>query len=168
MIDKILSKVESVFCMSTLFIMMALVFFGVISRFILHLSIMWIEEVSVYTMCASVFIGVSMAYRDRAHVGLTGVVDMLPEKARKFFLYFRHFFCMFSFGFCLCYAVKYIDKVYLFNQKTAALRLPMYIVYLPVAIGLALTLIRSIMIFWNDVVLKQPVLEEYDDEVLAN
>lgn len=167
-VDRVLGKVESGFCMATLFVMMCLVFFGVISRFILHLSIMWLEEVSIYLMCASVFIGVSLAYRERAHVGLTGLVDKLPKKICTALIYFRHFFCMFTFAFCSYQAVKYISVVRKFNQKTAALRWPMYIVYLPLAIGLILTFVRTLMVFWNDIMLEKPVLEEHDDEVLAN
>jgi len=55
------------------------VFLQVIMRFGFDSATTWAEELAVYGMIFAIYLGASMAVRERSHIRITMVVQMLPR-----------------------------------------------------------------------------------------
>jgi TRAP-type C4-dicarboxylate transport system permease small subunit len=63
-------------------VMVAVVFAQVIARYGLNASIGWADEIARLAFVATVFLGVAVAVRARAHIGITLLADALPPRPR--------------------------------------------------------------------------------------
>jgi len=74
--DNILSAAESWITVICFALMCLIVIIGIIMRFILKTPNPYGEEASRYLMVCGIFIGVSIGVRQRAHLGVTVIVDL--------------------------------------------------------------------------------------------
>ena len=82
-IFKILERrLEEVISAAGLAIMACCVMFQVVMRFVFHKAAPWAEEIAVYGMVAAIYFGCSLAIRERAHIRITVVLDLLPKKLK--------------------------------------------------------------------------------------
>jgi TRAP-type C4-dicarboxylate transport system permease small subunit len=113
--------------------MTAVVFIQVIFRYFLNAPIFWTEELVRYLMIWIVYLGASIGLNRGSHIGFTYVTEKVgPQKANWFYM-------ISSLG-ILAFCVYFTYYGFLItlnntNQFTAALQLPMSIVYsvLPVS-----------------------------------
>lgn len=81
-----LTKALDRLAMGTLVLLMGtmglIAFAAVFFRFILHSPLTWSEESARYMMVWVTFMGAGLAMKRRRHIGITFVVDRLPEKIR--------------------------------------------------------------------------------------
>lgn len=71
-LDKIVVKIENYVCIVTFIIMIFLTFANVVSRFLLHMSLSFTEEMTGLFVIASLA-GASVAVRNQSHLGLTSL-----------------------------------------------------------------------------------------------
>ena len=81
--DAVLAKIEDAFSMLCMTGMVIAVLVGVALRFIFRMPNPYGEEISRYLLIAAVFIGISLAQRERAHLGIDNLVMVLPQKWAK-------------------------------------------------------------------------------------
>lgn len=167
-LDRLMTYIEnfiSILCFSA---MVVLVLTGIASRFIFHIPFMWLEEASRYLMVAGVYVGVSMGIREKAHLGLTFVVDLLSPKPQKLLRMALNALLIFLCLYFSYYTISFMYQVQTNGQSTPAMQFPMWIVYIPMGIGFIFGAIRGMMVFWNDFICKDHILSYSDDEVQAN
>ena len=79
-----------IFCKLLLAILMSLlvmvVFFQVLNRFLFHVSAAWTEEMGRFVFIWTSVIGTALAVNQRAHIGLTIIVNLFPDRIKKLFL----------------------------------------------------------------------------------
>jgi TRAP-type C4-dicarboxylate transport system permease small subunit len=63
-------------------VMVVVVFAQVVARYGLNASIPWADEVARLAFVATVFLGIAVAARARAHIGITLLASALPRRAR--------------------------------------------------------------------------------------
>lgn len=66
----------------TLFGMVCIVFWSVLSRFVFNSSIAWAEEISRFLMIWLTLVGSVAAYEENKHVGFDSLVNILPRTPR--------------------------------------------------------------------------------------
>lgn len=164
-LDKTLTLIENTVSIISFTAMCILVIVGVASRFIFHIPFMWLEEASRYFMVAGVYVGVSMGIREKAHLGLTVIIDSLPMNWRKVITMSLNAITVLLCLYFAFYSVSFMQQVHSNGQSSPALRFPMWVVYIPISVGFLFGAIRSMMCFWNDYICKTPVLSYGDDEV---
>jgi TRAP-type C4-dicarboxylate transport system permease small subunit len=64
-------------------VMVTLVAAQVVARYGLNTSIDWADEISRLAFVATVFLGIAVAVRARAHIGITLLADALPPLPRN-------------------------------------------------------------------------------------
>lgn len=139
-VDRAVEDAIGVGLLSMVFaVMVAAVFF----RYILNDSLIWSEELARYGLVALVYVGISTGYRRNSHVridlvqfmprGITRLTDALAWVASVAFL-----------AFLLVQAVA-ITQV-LRSSRSASLEMPMAWLYWAVAVGIALGLLRLLLI----------------------
>ncbi|WP_321447193.1 TRAP transporter small permease [uncultured Cohaesibacter sp.] len=122
---------------SLMFVMMGLTFTQVVARYLMHHSLSWSEEVGRYVFVWISFLGLAAAFRSGAHVALDILSDILSPAPRRVLAVINT-----SFIFILAIALFFGGIALMkfgMNQRSPALDLPMYLVYLVIPFsGIAL------------------------------
>ena len=105
----------------------------VCNRFFLNLSLSWSEELQRYGQIWIVFLGIPVAYRHCAHIGMETLTDLLSERGRALF------FAIVDLLWIVLAVALIIGTVELSHflqlQKSPGMRLPMHLVYAAIPIG---------------------------------
>ena len=80
---KILDKIEEYICAVCTVVMTLLVFVNVLSRYALHMSLSFSDEITTNLFVLLSMMGAAIATKRRAHLGLTILTDAVPAKIRK-------------------------------------------------------------------------------------
>jgi len=122
--------------------MALMVFANVALRFLTNHSILWVEEVSRYTMIWLTFLGVGLVLRHGGHIGIDTLQNRLPQwaptiRATIFVLVLG--FC----GFMAWIGTRY--ALLTWNQTTPVLQIPVGSVYLALPAGFALLIMHLLL-----------------------
>jgi TRAP-type C4-dicarboxylate transport system permease small subunit len=79
MLSKLDKHFEEVLCTVFLCVVVGSVLMQVVLRFVFHSAAAWAEETAVYGMIFAVYLGATMATRERAHIRITLLVSRLPR-----------------------------------------------------------------------------------------
>lgn len=142
LVYRIVDNLTHILIFVLLAVMVANTAVSVFYRYVLNNAISWSEEASRYLMIWLGFFGMSLATRDRAHVGITFVVNALPAPLRRFFLYLVDLIVLAFLVLLLILSIREIHASQ--GQTTAALLLPMAIPYAAVTTGASLMLLQAL------------------------
>lgn len=70
---------EEVVCGVALVVMACCVMLQVVLRFVFHAASPWAEEIAVYSMILAVYLGATMAVRERQHIRITLLIERAPR-----------------------------------------------------------------------------------------
>ena len=139
---KILNKIEEGICILSLIAMTALVFANVFSRYVLHLSLSFSEEITTNLFVLLSMMGTAIAARRRAHLGLSILTDAVNPRLRRALLIFG-----FALATVFCFAVffygiKMVRNEYILGQVTPSMQWPEWIYGCFVPFGAAFMTLR--------------------------
>ena len=124
---KILNKIEEGICILCLIAMTALVFANVFSRYVLHLSLSFSEEITTNLFVLLSMMGTAIAARRRAHLGLSILTDAVSPKLRRALLVFGFGLAtVFSFA-VFFYGIKMVRNEYILGQVTPSMQWPEWV-----------------------------------------
>ena len=83
-LHKLDSRFEEIFCVIGLSVMAICIFIQVVLRVFFETAFHGAEEIAVYGMVTAVYLGCSLAIRERAHIRITFLVERLPHKGQVF------------------------------------------------------------------------------------
>ncbi len=149
----VLEKVLRLFIGIAMAVMVAVIFYQVVLRYVFHNSNIWSEETARYLMCFVVLFGAAIAIRKGSHLQVDFLINMLPERARCIATVlctlagdaFLVFFLIH--GISLCKGTT--------NSISSGTGIPMAYVYACLPIGAVLMLLASV-----EVIMKQLVKYE--------
>ena len=78
-----LNEIVKLVCVIIAVVLTVTIFIGVISRYILGKPFIWEYEFSIMLLVWMTFLGVSIGFKERAHLALTFLVDHSPPALRK-------------------------------------------------------------------------------------
>src|SRR5690349_20591806 len=139
----VLDAIEDAIGVGLLGVVFAVMVAAVFFRYIVNDSLTWSEELARYGFVALVYAGISTGYRHKSHVRID-LVDFLPHSlgpAAKAASWIASFAFL---AFLLVQAIS-ITQV-LRASRSAALEMPMAWLYWAVALGIALGLLRLLLI----------------------
>jgi C4-dicarboxylate transporter, DctQ subunit len=128
-----------------------IVFVQVVLRYVFNYSLSWSEETARYLIVWFVFIGSSIAVREKAHATMDALVTYLPEKGKRIFSILANTISIIFCVILIWSGIKIVSGVIEFATVTPAIGLPMYIPYLAIPVGAALMLIRFLQILIQDI-----------------
>ena len=148
---KILDRIEEGICILCLIAMTTLVFANVFSRYVLHLSLSFSEEITTNLFVLLSMMGTAIAARRRAHLGLSILTDAVSPKIRRSLL-------IFGFGlstiFCFAvffYGIKMVRNEYILGQVTPSMQWPEWIYGCFVPFGAAFMTLRFAQITLQEI-----------------
>jgi len=129
--------------MILLALMVVIVFANVVSRYYLHVSLAWSEEIARFMLVWLVFLGSFLAYIHDEHLGLDILVKLFPPTLRKLVAFFTNILVVFA-----LYAVMeggYLMMMANFDWLSAAAEIPQGYIYAIIPICCGLMILQTIL-----------------------
>ena len=147
---KVLDKIEEYICAVCTVVMTLLVFTNVLSRYVLHMSLSFSDEITTNLFILLSMMGTAIATKRRAHLGLTILTDAVPEKVRKVLITLG-FAIGTSFSAALCYyGIQMVLQQLNMGQVTPTIQWPEWIFGTFIPFGSLFVTIRFAQATWNE------------------
>jgi len=148
-LDK-LELIEKIFLAVILSIMVIVMIYQVVLRYVFSASNAWSEELARYLFIYNVMIAAAIATRSNSHLQVDFLINLLKPKMKSFFtvgattvgMVFLLF--LFKYSITLCHTAL--------NNISAGLKISMAIPYACIPIGVALMLLTSIEVIAKQIV----------------
>ena len=124
-------------------LMVIIVFANVVSRYYLHISLAWSEEIARFMLVWLVFLGSFLAYIHDEHLGLDILVKKFPPLLRKIVAIGANLLVIFA-----LYAVMeggYLMMMANFDWLSSAAEIPQGYVYLIIPVSCGLMILQTIL-----------------------
>jgi TRAP-type C4-dicarboxylate transport system permease small subunit len=146
-IDQVIAQLER-FIMALGVILMAVnTIANVVSRFVFNHSIVFAEELNSIFILLVTFAGIGYAARHGRHIRMSAISDALPKPARKILMIAVTAITGAMLLVLAWYAVQYIVNMQAKGRVYPALGIPVYVSYLWVPVGLAVTGVQYVLTF---------------------
>jgi len=144
------NNLEVLICGTLLLMLSVAMMLQVIMRYVLNAALSWPEEFSRYCYIWITFFSISLTIRSGSYFRVTALVDILSRKGRQIAEILVHCINLIFFGACAYYSIDIFTSVFNSTQSSPALRIPIYIIYIALPLGMFLSTFRSIqMIILN-------------------
>ncbi|WP_027361398.1 TRAP transporter small permease [Halodesulfovibrio aestuarii] len=150
MIKFIFNRFEELIASFLLFVMVAIAFSNVVTRYFIKLSFSWTEELTVNLFVWVVLLGTAHAFRKGDHLGVSLFYDKLPKKFRMicygiFLVLSIGFFCtLFHLGW-----IEVMDEIDL-EVTTESLAIPVWWYTIATPMFSLLIIVRILQRAWTD------------------
>jgi TRAP-type C4-dicarboxylate transport system permease small subunit len=144
-LNKKIRKFEEFLISYGIIIMSIVLVTNVFSRVFLNSSIQAAEEIGQILIVMVTFIGVSYAARMGKHITMSALIDSIPRKFKKLYIYFTS-----SVSTVLLWWLGYLGAVYVMRimgsgRITPSLQFPMWILYIFVPLGFFLASLQYLV-----------------------
>ena len=143
---KIINKIEKIteYLLEILLVLLVImVFFQVINRFVMHIPAAWTEEFSRFIFVWASAIGIALALRKKAHIGLSIIINSFPSALRKI-IQFIDQIVMLAFYLIILYWGSNWSYYGLMESTDSLQWFPMFYVYIAIPFSALLLVIFSI------------------------
>lgn len=132
-------------------ILVVVVLIATFARYSQLFSMFWGEEVARYVMVYLGYIGIALAMKRRAHIGVSVLTNMVKSKAGKRLIIAIQATIILAFcGIISGFLLTIIAKQMVIGQTSPALMIPIWVPYSAVPLGMILLAIRTIQAYWGD------------------
>ncbi len=169
-LDAFIGAIEVQILSWGIIIMAANTIANVFGRYVFSQSIYFSEELNEFLMVIVTFMGLGYATRKGIHIRMSALYDTLPPRAKKAMMIVIALTTAVMMAVLAWYALEYVQKVARRERVTPALQVPLYLTYIWVIVGLAvtsvqylLTAIRNFDFSDEDVYVSYSEIDSYDD-----
>lgn len=143
MLKKIDEHLEDVPLVILLSVMSIVIFIQVIMRRVFGNSLTWSEELARYLFIWTVYLGISYGVKMRKHIKIDAALLIFPKKLRPFVCIVGDVILLCFSTFIIFTSFRLFIKIKLLGQVSAALQIPMWVVYMAPFVGFVLTFFRT-------------------------
>jgi len=148
-LDKALSFFERGFIALCLLLGALLLFVNVFMRYIFLAPISWAEELTLYLCVWLVFVGASVAVKEKGHIAIDLLPYMLSPRGRVFLARFVAVVFLIFLAVFFWYSLQHVLRVKATAQVTPIMQAPMWLTYLAMPVGSLLMVLRIIQMFFG-------------------
>ncbi len=141
---KVINNFEEYFLAVSLVIMVAINFGNVLSRYFIHTSWAFTEELLVILFVWNTMLASAMAFKHGAHLGLSVLTDLFPDRFQKYVVIFGAVLTIGLMALLARYGVDMVANQIKYNQKTPAMDLPEWIASLSITFGAIVIIFRVV------------------------
>ncbi|MBA1335022.1 MAG: hypothetical protein HPY66_0644 [Firmicutes bacterium] len=146
MLRKFLNNIEEYIIGIGLLIMATINFANVVSRYLLHASWAFTEEITTNLFVLTSLLGAAVAAKRGSHLGLSVFTDFIPKKYQKFVTLFSVICAVILFSMLFRYGINMVQSQMRFRQTSPALGWPEWIFGMAVPIGAFSLIVRFIQL----------------------
>jgi TRAP-type mannitol/chloroaromatic compound transport system permease small subunit len=134
-----------------IFVMMAVLLFGSISRYVFNASFLWVIEMSQFLMAAYYLLGGGYSLQMESHVRMEVFYERWAPRTQAFWDSLTAFCLVFYLGFLTLGGVSSTSYALQYGQKNYSAWAPlMWPIKMIMTIGIVLMLLQAISIFFKD------------------
>lgn len=127
-------------------LMLVCVIWQVAARYALNVSTSTTDEIARFAFIWVSLLGATYVLGNRGHIAITGLVDLLPGRARRGMeLVIGALVAAFAVSVLAGGGWLLVSKAFTLGQVTPALRLPMWMVYVVIPVSGVLTLVYAVV-----------------------
>ncbi|SDX86379.1 TRAP-type C4-dicarboxylate transport system, small permease component [Ruegeria halocynthiae] len=149
MLAKLDRYFEEVLCTIFLCVVVGSVLMQVIMRFVFHSAAAWAEETAVYGMIFAVYLGATMATRERAHIRISLLVSRLPRKPQVGCIVLADALWTAFVVFMIVQTTKYTNLLFSVTFQTPGLGIEQRWIQMFIPILFGLMLFRIAQVYWR-------------------
>lgn len=149
-LGKYLDNLEEYFGFFSLIFASLLIFVQVVLRYVFNYSLYWSEEMARYLIIWFIFIGSSIAVREKSHATVDLLLTYLPSRYKHILSMIGSSIAIIFFVMIIISGFQTIENVLRFSNTTPALGIPMFIPYLAIPVGSALMVFRFLQLISHD------------------
>lgn len=149
MLGKLDRYFEEVLCTVFLAVVVGSVLMQVVLRFVFHSAAAWAEETAVYGMIFAVYLGATMAVRDRAHIRITLLVSRLPRPLQVFSVVSADMLWLAFVIFMIVQTLTYTRLLFSVTYQTPGLGIEQRWVQMFIPMLFCLMLFRILQVYWR-------------------
>ena len=154
-IDHIFQKIGEVISALCLFAMMTIVTVSVVCRW-LNIQFTAADELARYVMIWSIYIGIIICTRQRAHVSVTILPDLLKGNARKVLMIIIQVIVIALLCWLFKLSIDLVAHAVRSGQKAPITKIPYWFMYSSMVLGFGFSIIREVELFIQDYFIKKP------------
>ncbi len=155
---KYLNRLEEGILLITFPLMTVITLLGTSVRYFQLGTLTWSEEAARYLMILAAFAGISLGFRENSHLCLSFFMERMPESLKPFFHVIRFAFMLIFSVLMVWLSWQLVSTQMSVKQFSAAMHLPMWVVYIPIFLGFILMFIRILQAFITHKAEKEEVL----------
>ena len=144
MLIRKIEKIEIVICVALYAIMVVICFTNIVSRFALHFSFAFAEELELIAFIWSIMLGIAIGFNRGVHLGVGFITDMLKGIPKICAVVFSGVVSSAFMGFLFYEGVGMVQQQIITGLKTPALALPQWISGLAIPVGAVLIFISIV------------------------
>ena len=148
--DKIISTMEESINGTLLVASTVLLFVNIILRYFFKASTTWAEEAIRYAIIWVTFFGASICAKNKMHLGIDIFIQMAPPRFAKIIMGVTQLISAFFTGMLTYYSWQLTQLIIQTAQKSPAMLMPMWIVYIAMPLGSAMMTIRFLVAAYQD------------------
>ncbi len=135
-----IESIEKVIVMVLISAMTLIIAVAVVFRYFLHDPIFWANEASIFMMAWITFIGGSLGLKYKSQASITFLVDRLSNRGKRIFEILSYMIIIVFMSLLLYLSYEWVFSAT--HQKSSSMRIPMWIPYLSVPVGLTFATIH--------------------------
>lgn len=125
-------------------VLVIVVFTATMIRYFTVYSLPWSEELARYTMVWMAYLGASLGVKKNAHLGVSALMDAMPEKLQPFLTFLRLGIIIVFNLLIVIFAYQIIQRQIQMDQVSPAMRIPISWAYAAIPVGSVLMTIRCL------------------------
>jgi C4-dicarboxylate transporter, DctQ subunit len=141
---RLLENIEEYIIGIALFVMLTIVFFNALSRYLINLNMASSMEIVTSLFPWLTFLGGAVVVKKKGHIGFSLLTDQFPERIRKYVPIFAAGCMVFVFAMFTFLGMEMVLFERETHQVTAALELPTWVIELSIPLGSLAIIIRTI------------------------
>ncbi|SCZ79485.1 TRAP transporter small permease [Acidaminobacter hydrogenoformans] len=138
---------EEVILTFFLYIMVAVMGYQVVMRYLFNNSVVWSEELTRYLFVWSAFVSIGYCIKKRSSIKIDQIVHLMPKVVQKVILLLTKVVSLFFFVYLLRYSFNVVQATIKSGQLSPALQMPMVFVHLASIVGFAMAIVRILESF---------------------
>ncbi len=113
-------------------------FINVVARYVFDASFTWATELTIYLFLWSVFFAAAYCFKKDAHIAVTIVLDLMPDRVAKIMLIISHLITFIFLCAVAYYGYEYLLETMEFDERSIDLwDIPMWTIYSVIPISFA-------------------------------
>ena len=147
-----LDNIEKYLSIVVLFIMLVIVFWQVVLRFVFNSANSWSEELARYLHVFLVYIACGYATRIREHISIEALIHVFPKRVRPYLARFGEVIFLVLCIIIIVFGFQQSMSIFRMGRVSSGLKISMGYVYLILPVGYTLTSIRIIQNWILDII----------------
>lgn len=138
------NKAEEYLLVASLAFTVVVVFIQVVMRYVFNSSLSWSEELCRYIFIWQVWLGASLAFRDKQHISVEMVRDKLKGRVKIIYNIIGQLITFAFNVFLVNHGFQLVGKMLERGVISSGMRIPLYLIYLAVPLSSFVILFRIV------------------------